>query len=85
VDSDPENWRKTEKITILRIFYTVRAFVPLASSDAKLINITSAITHIPSRKVFGMSAYASSRIASAKIVEYAGNELKEKGIRVVNV
>jgi NAD(P)-dependent dehydrogenase (short-subunit alcohol dehydrogenase family) len=85
MDSDPENWWKTEKITILGIFNTIRAFVPLASSDAELINITSAIAHIPSTTFFGMSAYASSRIVSAKIVEYAGNELKDKGIRVVNV
>jgi NAD(P)-dependent dehydrogenase (short-subunit alcohol dehydrogenase family) len=80
VDSD--DWWKAMEINVRGTFNTIRAFLPLASLQPTLPNITSGVVHLPS-KLPGMSAYAASKVGNAKLVKYVGNEVH--GLHVVNV
>jgi NAD(P)-dependent dehydrogenase (short-subunit alcohol dehydrogenase family) len=55
--------------------------VPHATENPVLLNITNGIAHIPT--ISGVSSYAVSKIANAKVVECAGDEIE--GLNVVNV
>lgn len=88
MEGDPEDWWKVQDIVIRGTYNTIRAFVPLASSSSIFINITSGIGHMPvhlAGLAGTMSAYAVSKIANGKLVEYMAAELKDKGVRAVNV
>ncbi|CZR69610.1 related to peroxisomal short-chain alcohol dehydrogenase [Phialocephala subalpina] len=88
MEGDPEDWWKVQEIVIRGTYNTIRAFVPLASSSAIFLNITSGIGHMPvhlAGLAGTMSAYAVSKIANGKLVEYAAAELKDRGIRAVNI
>lgn len=84
-DVDAEDWWHTIEVNLRGPFNSIRAFVPVAAEKALLINITSAVGHMPASAIPGFSGYGVSKLANAKLAEHAAFELKDKGISVVNV
>jgi len=93
LDADTDNWWNHLEVNVRGTFNTTRAFVPFSrseevdgktSSKATILNISSGVGHLPAtEQLQGMSAYAVSKIAAAKMIEYLGSEVP--GLRVVNV
>ncbi|KUJ20389.1 NAD(P)-binding protein [Mollisia scopiformis] len=52
--------------------------------EAVLIHVSTGGVHLPAMP-FPISAYIASKAAAAKMMEYLSVELKEKGVRVLNV
>ncbi|CZR53668.1 related to reductase [Phialocephala subalpina] len=85
--ADPTTWWLTLETNVKGTFNSIRSFVPLAAKSSLVINISSAAGHVPASVggAGGLSAYVTSKIAGAKMVEYLGAEGRESGIRGVNV
>lgn len=82
VSAQSDDWWMAMEINVRGVFNAIRAFVPLAAPEPTLLNITSGIAHLPST-LPGMSAYAISKLANAKLVEYIGYEVPD--LHVVNI
>ena len=80
-DSEDDDWWESFEINVKGSFNAIRAFLPHAAINATLLSITTAMATLPPMPRF--SAYAASKIASAKIHEYLQAEHPE--LRVVNV
>jgi NADP-dependent 3-hydroxy acid dehydrogenase YdfG len=80
-DSEDDDWWASFDINIKGSFNAIRAFLPYAAPNATLLSINTAIATLP--PIPGFSAYAASKIASAKMHEYLQAEHPE--LRVVNV
>ncbi|PVH80795.1 NAD(P)-binding protein [Cadophora sp. DSE1049] len=93
LDADSDNWWTHLEVNVRGTFNTIRAFMPFSRSEvvngatlskATILNISSGSGHLPTIKPLGgMSAYAASKIAGAKMIEYLGSEVP--GLKVVNV
>lgn len=60
---------------------TIHAFLPHASDGAMLLNISSGIVHL--RPLPGVAAYAASKAAAMKMIEYV--QVENPGLHVVSV
>ncbi|KAJ5899666.1 hypothetical protein N7495_004410 [Penicillium taxi] len=74
LEESMEQFVSAVDINIKGSFFVLRAFMSVASSSPTIINITSAIAHMPSAFFPGFSAYASTKIASLRIFDYAQSE-----------
>jgi NADP-dependent 3-hydroxy acid dehydrogenase YdfG len=81
IDSEDDDWWGSFEINIKGSFNALRAFLPYAAANATLLSINTAMATLPPMP--GFSAYAASKIASAKMHEYLQAEHPE--LRVVNV
>jgi NAD(P)-dependent dehydrogenase (short-subunit alcohol dehydrogenase family) len=80
-DSEDDDWWESFEINIKGSFNAIRAFLPYAAPNAALLSVNTAMATLPSMP--GFSAYAVSKIASAKLHECLQAEHPE--LRVVNV
>jgi NAD(P)-dependent dehydrogenase (short-subunit alcohol dehydrogenase family) len=81
VDSDLKDWWTGYEVNVKAALLLTRALVKNAAKDAVLINISAGLAHYPPAR--GLSGYASSKLASAKLYEYVQFEHPE--LRVVNI
>jgi NAD(P)-dependent dehydrogenase (short-subunit alcohol dehydrogenase family) len=81
-DFDVQDWWTAFNTNILGALHTVRGFVPYAAKGAHILNISSCIGHMPPIEV-GVSAYAASKAAEAKLFDFIGFENPE--LHIVNV
>jgi NAD(P)-dependent dehydrogenase (short-subunit alcohol dehydrogenase family) len=77
----PEDWFAGFEINVKGAFNLLRAFLPHAAEDAVVLNTTSAVALMPF--VAGMSSYAASKLAAAKVYEYLHYE--HPGLFVLSV
>ncbi|PQE18104.1 short-chain dehydrogenase reductase SDR protein [Rutstroemia sp. NJR-2017a BVV2] len=80
-DTDAEDWWKAFEVNVKGGFNAIKAFLAVAAPGAKFINISTGGATIPSWP--GFSAYAASKLAMLKIVEYFSVERED--IWAVNV
>jgi NAD(P)-dependent dehydrogenase (short-subunit alcohol dehydrogenase family) len=62
------------EVNVKGTFLTTKAFLANSVIDATILNITTAITHIPAEYFPGFSAYASSKMASTIYLNYVQAE-----------
>ncbi|KAJ4315870.1 hypothetical protein N0V84_008139 [Fusarium piperis] len=67
---------------ILGTLHCVRAFANHAAGEACLVNISTAVSHIPPLEA-GAAGYSASKAAASKLLDYIGFE--NPGLHVVNV
>jgi NAD(P)-dependent dehydrogenase (short-subunit alcohol dehydrogenase family) len=67
-ETSSEDWYNGFEINVKGNFNLVRAFLPLAAKDAVVLSTSTAVAHVP--YVAGMSSYAASKLAAAKVYEY---------------
>lgn len=79
---DTQDWWTACCTNILGTLHSVRAFASHAAREACLLNISTCISHIPPLEP-GVSAYAASKAAANKLLDYMGLENPE--FHVVNV
>lgn len=72
---------KAFEMNVLTSLNAIQAFMPLAGADPILLNISAGLTH--TQPMPGMSAYAASKTAQLKMVEYFAAENPE--LHVVNI
>jgi NAD(P)-dependent dehydrogenase (short-subunit alcohol dehydrogenase family) len=80
-ESDADDWWKAVEVNGRGSFEMVKGMVQIASNDAVMINVTSAVAHLPALP--GTSAYGVSKIASTKLFEYI--QFENPGFRVFNL
>jgi NAD(P)-dependent dehydrogenase (short-subunit alcohol dehydrogenase family) len=81
-DFDVQDWWTAFNTNILGALNTVRGFVKYAAEGANILHISSCIGHVPPLEA-GVSAYAASKAAGAKLFDYIAFENPE--LHVVNV
>jgi NAD(P)-dependent dehydrogenase (short-subunit alcohol dehydrogenase family) len=81
-DFDIQDWWTAFSTNILGVLHCVRAFAKHAAPEAHLLNISTGIANMPPLEP-GMSAYAASKAATAKVLDYIA--LENPRLHVVNV
>jgi NAD(P)-dependent dehydrogenase (short-subunit alcohol dehydrogenase family) len=81
LDSSPQDWYAGFEINVKGTFNLLRAFLPLATEDAVVLNTSTAVAHMS--HVPAMSSYAASKLAAAKVYEYLHYE--HPGLFVLSV
>ncbi|KAM5355064.1 hypothetical protein ACJ41O_001710 [Fusarium nematophilum] len=81
-DFDIQDWWTAFSTNILGVVHSVRAFANHAAGESCLLNISTCISHIPPLEA-GVSAYAASKAAASKLLDYIA--LENPGLHVVNV
>lgn len=71
-DSRHEDWYDAFDINVKGNVNLIKAFLPIASKTASVLNITAGAAHIP--YLPGFSAYSTSKLAAAKIFDYLHHE-----------
>lgn len=74
-ETDADDWWKGFEINVKGTFNLVRAFLPHATSDAAVLATNSSAAHMPAFP--GVSGYAASKLAAAKVFEYLHQEYPE--------
>ncbi|KIW83356.1 hypothetical protein Z517_02601 [Fonsecaea pedrosoi CBS 271.37] len=72
--SDAKEWWTSFEVNILGAFHSVRAFLPVGSPTATIINVSTAAIHVPTAMVTNLSAYSSSKLASLRFFEFVQSE-----------
>lgn len=80
--SDFDDWWTSMETNVKGSFLASRAFLRHAGKDAYLLNLSTAISHMPALPL-GISAYAVSKAAATKLFEYIA--IENSRIHVVNV
>lgn len=73
--ADSAEWFNGFEVNVKGNFNLVSAFVPCASKDAAIINISTGVTHLA--HLPGYSGYHTSKLAAAKFFEYVHYEYPE--------
>jgi NAD(P)-dependent dehydrogenase (short-subunit alcohol dehydrogenase family) len=81
-DFDVQDWWAAFSTNILGALYTVQGFVKYAAEGAHILHISSCVGHMPPLEA-GVSAYAASKAAGAKLFDYIAFENPQ--LHVVNV
>ena len=76
-----DEWQIALDTNIKGVYNVTTAFIATATPDATLINISSATAHI--EPFFGYSAYATTKIAGARLMECIQSE--KPSLHIVNV
>jgi 3-oxoacyl-[acyl-carrier protein] reductase len=76
---DPEEWDRVMNINLRGVFYCIRAFVPLMSSGAHIVNISSLAGKNP---LPNGAVYAASKWGLNGLSYSVAEELRGQGIRV---
>ncbi len=71
-EADPEEWWKGYEINVRGAFNCTRAFLSVCASKAILVDVSTAVAHIP--QPASCSAYGSSKLAATKVYESFGVE-----------
>ncbi|KAH8894455.1 NAD(P)-binding protein [Thozetella sp. PMI_491] len=79
---DIQDWWTAFSTNVLGALHCVRAFAKHAADGACLLNISTCIAHIPPLEP-GVSAYAASKLAAAKMFDCLA--LENPGLHVVNI
>ena len=66
------SFMKGFEINVLPCLHAIQAFIPVATSDAMIFNISSGIGHFAPMP--GMSSYAASKAAGIKMIDYLAAE-----------
>ena len=74
--SDIDDWWMSMDVNVKGALFTARAFLRHAAKDAYLLNINSGVAHMPAVPM-GISAYAVTKAAAAKLYDYVGAENPE--------
>ncbi|KAI1624597.1 hypothetical protein EDD37DRAFT_562948 [Exophiala viscosa] len=75
IDYPESEVRRSFEINLLGSFNSLQAFTPLAAPGAKLLNTGSSIGHwSPLPEVPGVWAYAATKAAALKMIEYYASE-----------
>lgn len=74
--SDLDDWWMSYETNVKGAYNIARAFLKVAKPGSALIDMTTAVAHLPAL-IPGHSAYASSKLASAKMYEYIAVENPE--------
>ena len=69
-----DEWFKSFEVNVKGSYLVAKAFLQVATKAPTLVNITSAIAHMPSTYFPGFSAYAASKIASTRFFDYLQSE-----------
>jgi len=77
----PEEWSTAFGVNVLGLYLVINAFVAVAPPDATIINISTAIAHLPPWG--GFSSYGTTKLAGAKLLDYVAAE--HPSFHVVNV
>ncbi|KAF2168895.1 hypothetical protein M409DRAFT_65252 [Zasmidium cellare ATCC 36951] len=77
---DEQEFRRGFELMVMSAFNAIQAVVPVAASDAKLINVSSGIAHI--NPMPGLFNYAMYKLAVVKMFDYLAAENPE--LHVVN-
>ncbi len=77
-----EEWQETIAVNVTAPFLLVKKLLPVMSHDASIVNILSvaAKAGIP-----GWSSYCMSKFALDGFMQSIREELREKGVRVINI
>lgn len=78
-----DEWQKIFAINIKGVYLITTAFLKLAASNAKIINISSAISYLPAQNFSGFSSYAATKLAGTKVLEYV--QAENPDITVIDV
>jgi NAD(P)-dependent dehydrogenase (short-subunit alcohol dehydrogenase family) len=81
-DFDVQDFWSTFNTNILGSIYTVKGFARYAAEGAHILNISTCVGHMPPLEA-GVSAYAASKAAAAKLFDYIAFENPE--LHIVNV
>ncbi|KAE9365625.1 NAD(P)-binding protein [Stipitochalara longipes BDJ] len=76
-----QEWQSAFEVNILSPYLVTSAFLRTSAKDAKIINISTAIAHLPPFQDF--SSYGVTKLGGAKLLDYFAAENPE--IRIVNV
>jgi NADP-dependent 3-hydroxy acid dehydrogenase YdfG len=68
LESSADDWWKGFEINVKGQYNLIRAFIAVAVKDAILINVSSAVAHLPFAPKHG--AYHASKIAAIKLFDY---------------
>jgi NAD(P)-dependent dehydrogenase (short-subunit alcohol dehydrogenase family) len=79
---DVQDWWTAFSTNILGALLTVRGFVKYAAEGAHVLHISTCVSHMPPLEA-GVSAYAASKAAGAKLFDYIAFENPQ--LHVVNV
>ena len=71
-DSNHEDWYNAFEVNVKGNLNLVKAFLPVASTTASILNVTAGATHVP--YLPGFSGYATSKLAAARIFDYLHHE-----------
>ncbi len=71
-DSSHEDWYAALDVNVRGNLNLVKAFLPVASSTAAVLNVTAGAAHVPFLPGFG--AYSTSKLAALKIFGYLHHE-----------
>lgn len=69
-----EEYFQSFEVNVKGTWLLTRAFLANAVEDATILNITTAIVHLPAANFPGFSAYASSKVASTVYLNYVQAE-----------
>ncbi|OAL25235.1 hypothetical protein AYO22_05112 [Fonsecaea multimorphosa] len=83
MSSDPKEWWTSFEVNILGAFHSVRAFIPVGSPTATIVNISTGAVHAPTDFVANLSAYAASKIGALKVFEFV--QAENPDLHVVNI
>ncbi|KIW87737.1 uncharacterized protein Z519_11711 [Cladophialophora bantiana CBS 173.52] len=83
ISSDPKEWWTSFEVNILGAFHSVRAFIPVGSPTATIINVSTAGIHVPTAIVADLSAYTASKLGALKVFEFVQSEHSD--LHVVNI
>ncbi len=78
---DGEDWWTGFKINVLGSLNAVQAFLPRATPNAYIINISSGVVHFPA--IPGLSGYATSKLAGTKLLDFV--QAENPSLTVFNV
>jgi len=76
-----EEWQSAFEVNILSPYFMTSPFLSVAAKDAKIINISTAVAHLPPFKDF--TSYGVTKLGGAKLMDYFAAE--NQGVRFVNV
>lgn len=78
-----DEWQTVFDINVKGVYLITTAFLKLAASDAKIINISTAIAHLSAKYFPGFSSYAATKLAGTKILEYI--QAENSDVTVVDI
>ena len=65
-----DQWNTAIDINIKGVYIVTTAFIAKAKEDATIVNVSTAIAHLPGSFRSGFSSYAATKLAGSKIIDY---------------
>jgi len=81
VSASVQEWWRGFEVNVLGTFLVTRAFLKSAAANSVLVNVSTAISHIPA--IPGGSSYGASKAAGVRFMEFFAAE--NPTVRVVNL